>query len=234
MPEKPVHFDDYAHKYDETVHAAIRATGEDKDFFAEGRIRHLVKVLSDLHFGPVTRVLDYGCGVGTAAPYVHAAWPSAELVGVDVSARSVELAQQERAAERTSFHALGTAAANAVTNVDIAFAAAVFHHIPPSERPGALAYIHERLRPGGLFAMFEHNPLNPGTQYIMKTCEFDRDAVKVWPKEAAALMDAAGFALLRTDFLFFFPRFLRVFRPLEPALKSIPLGGQFMCLGRKT
>ena len=59
---------------------------------------------------------------------------------------------------------------------DLVLAICVFHHIPPSERPYVMREIHRILRPGGIVAVFEHNPLNPLTRYVVKQCEFDIDA----------------------------------------------------------
>jgi len=40
--------------------------------------------------------------------------------------------------------------------------------------------------------------------------------------------------VLRTDFLFFFPRALSALRPLEGMLASVPGGAQYMILCRKS
>jgi hypothetical protein len=46
-------------------------------------------------------------------------------------------------------------------------------------------------------------------------------------------LGGVGFEVLHTDFLFFFPRALAVLRRLEPALRGVPLGAQYMCVARK-
>ena len=47
------------------------------------------------------------------------------------------------------------------------------------------------------------------------------------------LYGRAGFDVLRTDFLFFFPRALSALRPLESRLARFPAGAQYMVLCRK-
>jgi hypothetical protein len=42
-----------------------------------------------------------------------------------------------------------------------------------------------------------------------------------------------GFQLMHTSSRFYFPRWLKGLRPLEPALASLPLGGEYLVLGRK-
>jgi SAM-dependent methyltransferase len=118
-------------------------------------------------------------------------------------------------------------------SVDLAFCNGVFHHIPPAERAGALRWIRRVLRPGGVFALWENNPWNPGTRYIMSRVPFDRDAITITPPEARAMLRQEGFELLRTDFLFVFPAFLRWLRPIERLLIAMPVGGQYLVLARK-
>jgi hypothetical protein len=94
-------------------------------------------------------------------------------------------------------------------------------------------YIYRSLRPGGWFALWENNPWNPGTRYVMSQCAFDRDAVTLTPPEAARLLQAGGLRVLRTDFLFVFPRFLKFLRVMEAGLARLPLGAQYQVLCRK-
>jgi SAM-dependent methyltransferase len=109
----------------------------------------------------------------------------------------------------------------------------VFHHIPPTERAQAVNYIWRSLRPGGLFALWENNPWNPGTRYVMSRIPFDRDAITLSPPEAGSLLRRGGFHVLRTDSLFLFPKLLKCLRWIEPFLSRMPLGGQYQVLCRK-
>ena len=47
------------------------------------------------------------------------------------------------------------------------------------------------------------------------------------------LLRNSGFTIVRSDFLFIFPEFLNLFRPLEPWVSKLPLGGQYQVLARK-
>jgi hypothetical protein len=51
---------------------------------------------------------------------------------------------------------------------------------------------------------------------------------------ARSVLRAAGFEVLRTDFLFIFQRLLRVLRPLESLAAKLPLGAQYQILCRRT
>ena len=88
------------------------------------------------------------------------------------------------------------------------------------------------LAPCGLFAFWENNPWNPGTRLVMKRIPF-ADAITLSPPEARRLLATGGLEILRTDFLFFFPRALSIFRRLERGLSSLPLGAEYEVLCQK-
>ena len=67
----------------------------------------------------------------------------------------------------------------------------------------------------------------------MKRIPFDRDAVVLSAPETRRLTRQAGLKVVRTDFLFIFPRFLKWLRACEPALCQLPLGAQYQVLARK-
>jgi hypothetical protein len=46
-------------------------------------------------------------------------------------------------------------------------------------------------------------------------------------------LQGQGFQVISIHFLFFFPRFLRLLRFLEPCFSRIPLGAQYQILCRK-
>lgn len=70
-------------------------------------------------------------------------------------------------------------------------------------------------------------------RYVISRIPFDRDAITLTPPEARRLLGDGGFQVLRTDFLFIFPRWLGWLRRLEPGLTGWPLGAQYLVLGRK-
>jgi len=82
-------------------------------------------------------------------------------------------------------------------------------------------------------AFWENNPWNPGMRYVMSRIPFDRDAVTLTAPETRRLLQAGGFEVLRTDFLFIFPRVLSWFRCVESLMTQLPLGAQYQFLCRK-
>jgi SAM-dependent methyltransferase len=222
-----VDFDHFADSYDRALGEALAASGEDSRYFAEGRVNWLAACLRQIAFVP-RRMMDYGCGPGSTSPILLERFGAESVVGVDLSQRSIELARQNHGSDRTQFSRIRdyTPAAS----LDLVYCNGVFHHIPPPERAASLDFIRRSLRPGGLFCLWENNPWNPGTQYVMSRCAFDRDAIKISPSEARNRLRSAGFQILRMDFLFIFPRFLKALRPAEGILSRLPFGAQYQIL----
>ena len=223
-------FDDFAHDYDGTLNQALSVSGEDKDYFARGRVRWLAKELAALGLSP-KRAIDFGCGTGSATPWLLEELRLESLLGVDVSSESIEVARKKYGSERTSFLSLDEHRPTA--DVDLAFCNGVFHHIPPKERAGAINHVWRSLADGGVWAFFDNNPFNPGTQWIIHRLPFERDSVTLSAWEARRILRDGGFEVLTSSHLFVFPRFLRWFRPLEPQLARFPLGAQYLVLCKK-
>lgn len=228
MHAKPA-FDAHARRYDESLDLGLRVSGENRDYFAEGRIRFLSQCLRHAGVG-VRRVLDYGCGDGRGTNQLLSGLRAESVVGVDESNASIELAMARQAAG-TRFETL--ARFRSVGNMDLAYCNGVFHHIPPGKRSSALSTIRSALRPEGILAFWENNPWNPGTRLVMKRIPFDRDAIPLSAPIARRLLRAEGFDVLRTDFLFIFPRQLKWLRVLEWPLSRAPLGAQYQVLARR-
>jgi SAM-dependent methyltransferase len=223
-------FDRYAAEYDAALKRGLSISGEDKAFFAKGRVDWLTGCLQRLNLR-TSAVMDFGCGTGSATPFLLGIEGVGSLVGVDVSARSLEHARREHAGAAASF--LLFAEYEPGGTLDLVFCNGVFHHIPPSDRAAALRYIHRALRPGGVFALWENNPWNLGTRYVMSRIPFDRDAITLAPPEARELVKANGFEIASTTFQFIFPSWLCWLRALEPFAANLPLGAQYQVLCRK-
>jgi SAM-dependent methyltransferase len=228
-PAKPG-FDAYASEYDSALAEGLSVSGETKDFFARGRVEHLAGRLRELHFRPGS-IMDFGCGTGTNTPFLLKLNGVTSLLGVDVSESSLNIARRAIPDKRAAFSVLDHNRSDG--RYDLVFTNGVFHHIPPSERAGAIDYIFRALRPGGLLVFWENNPWNPGTRYVMSRIPFDRDAFTISAREAQVMIRAGGLEVLRTDFLFIFPKWLGFLRTLEPLLSSFPFGAQYQLLCRK-
>ena len=224
------HFDEFADNYDAALDRGISLSGEGKEYFARRRAEWLRFCLQGLMECP-QRVMDYGCGSGSATPFLTNVLGAGLVHGVDLSAKSLISARRQYGSDRAEFHSLDRYQPKGI--LDLVYCNGVFHHIPPSDRITALNFIWRSLLPGGFFALWENNPWNPGTRLVMSRIPFDRGAVMLTPHEGCRLLRASGFEILRTDFLFIFPRLLRVLRRVEPWLSPFPLGAQYQILCRK-
>ena len=221
------YFDGYAQKYEEVLQKSLNATGENQEYFARRRVEITRDLLAERH-AAICRIVDFGCGLGTAAPLLVQHLKPESVVGVDVSRDILKEAASRNDSARVSFAHVDDFSGRA----DLVFCNGVFHHIAPVERREALRSIRNILGKGGYFALWENNPLNPGTRYVMSRCEFDRDAVVITPKEARTLLEANGFEIVRSISAFFFPRSLAWMRGLEKPLASTLLGGQYLLLSK--
>jgi SAM-dependent methyltransferase len=227
----PSEFDQVAENYDAELMQALSATGESKDYFAAGRVAFLRDLLPLDAKESVRRIVDFGCGTGSATPHLTRAFGPSFICGVDVSLKSIEVAARHYGGDSVVFEDLRQSQRKA--EFDLAFTNGVFHHIPPSERSQSVQWVFNSLRPGGYFAFWENNPWNPGTKWTMSRCSFDANAITLSPPEARRLLRSGGFEVVRTDFLFIFPRMLRLLRWTERPLSRLPLGGQYQVLCRK-
>jgi ubiquinone/menaquinone biosynthesis C-methylase UbiE len=228
-------FDGFADEY-EAMHKAILAmSGEDADFFAEYKIRDIAQEYSRYpRSGSMSaKVLDFGSGNGGTVPYVDQYIPGAHLTCVDVSRRSLTLAEKRFPALAQYIHFDGMHLPFPADHFDIAYAACVFHHIDHAEHVSLLKELRRILQPGGCLFVFEHNPYNPLTMHVVNRCAFDKNARLIRGAAMKKRLVAAGFNSTRIRYRIFFPHVLRAMRPLEAALTWLPLGAQYCALARK-
>ena len=223
-------FDEYAADYDTALNMGISVSGENKSYFAHGRVDWLARCLRAIGEHPRTAV-DFGCGMGTTIRYLLDLLAVDAVVGVDASPKSLEIARKSCDSSRVRLTELADYCPEG--HLDLAFCNGVFHHISPPERPAAVKLIHDSLRRDGLFSFWENNPWNPGTKYVMKRIPFDKDAITLSAPEACRLLSSCGFQVLRVDFLFVFPSLLSCFRRFEPRICKFPFGAQYQVLCRR-
>ena len=217
---------DRAEEYEAMLNQGIGLSGETQDFFIEGRVKDLT---AQLPRSP-RRILDFGCGMGKSCDYLARVFSQASVTGVDLSDAALEYARKVHGSSQVSFARI--ADLPALEPFDLCYVNGVFHHIGPEDRQEALTTIRRSLTPGGLAAIFENNPWNPGTRMVMSRIPFDRDAITLSFLELRRRMNDAGLEVVDSRFLFYMPRFLAALRFLEKPLVKVPLGAQYYVLGR--
>jgi 2-polyprenyl-3-methyl-5-hydroxy-6-metoxy-1,4-benzoquinol methylase len=220
-PEKPLaEFDTFAANYQDLVSDSVRLTGESSDYFAAYKAEYIARRIAPRKGG---KLLDYGCGVGLLSRHLQNRLPGTRVDGFDVSQDSIDRVDATLRSQGTftsNPRALGQA-------YDLIVLANVLHHVPPAERRDLLRDAASRLSDDGKFVIFEHNPINPLTQWAVSQCTFDADAILLPIRETRGYFERDEFPLIVCDYIVFFPRWLQRFRPLEPSLRWCPLGAQY-------
>lgn len=220
-------FDRFADEYIASHKGSLGVTGEEPEYFHRYKIEELAKRYKTRKLPSPRRILDFGCGIGNSIPHLKAAFPDAKITGLDVSQRSLEIAEGRfpDAANYQLYDGIGAPGPD--QEYDLIFSACVFHHIEGAEHVAIFRGLRNSLTADGAMAIFEHNPLNPITRYIVASCEFDANAVLIPAWKLAGLQRQAGFGGVKIAYTGFFPAALSRLRPIEPLLHGIPLGAQY-------
>ena len=225
-------FDRFADEYMATHAQNIRLSGEDPDYFARYKIKEMRRRWDAEGRPEPLAVLDFGKGIGNSLPHLARLFPRAEITGVDVSQRSLQVAAHRFPGAARLLAYDGSAVPLPAGSFDLIFSACVFHHIDHAEHGAIFAELHRLLRPGGMMVVFEHNPVNPATRYIVATCPFDENAVLLPAAALRKSQAAAGFRKVEVAYTGFFPGMLRALRPLERLMTALPLGAQYYTVAR--
>jgi SAM-dependent methyltransferase len=225
-------FDQFADEYSSMHAANIAITGERPEFFSEYKIRLLRQDTQKINGGS-DRILDFGCGTGNSIPFFHTYHPGVTLTSADVSRRSLDVARQRFPGKMQELLLEGPRIDVADNSFDVAFSACVFHHIPHAEHRHWLEELRRVVRPGGMVAIFEHNPLNPLTVRAVNTCPFDANARLIRATAMKRSLRSAGWRAPAAHYHVFFPHRLAALRPIEPLLVWLPLGAQYSVTATK-
>ncbi len=223
-------FDRLAPEYKELLNDSVR------EYFAPGSEFFLTRKIDILlEFAARERVdtrqatwLDVGCGKGDL---LRAAQPHfARALGCDVSLGMITECRDLDVVHQIDPLRLPFADGS----VDWVTAVCIFHHIRPEDRTRLVADIHRVLRPGGIFAVIEHNPFNPVVQVIVRRTPVDENARLLSAGATRRLLQAASMLTVATRYFLYVPQ--RIYgwaAPVEWALGRVPLGGQYVVFGRK-
>jgi SAM-dependent methyltransferase len=223
-------FDSLADEYHDQHKANVAITGEGPEYFAEYKVADLATFVKQQDIG-TSAILDFGSGIGNSVPFFRKHFATSTLNCSDVSARSIEIAQS-RFPGAENYLQIDDTIPLPDHSQDIVFSACVFHHIPHSEHLRWLLELKRVTRPGGLLAIYEHNPLNPLTVRAVNTCPFDANAHLI---RAGAMRQRAltvGWTDARVSYNLFFPSLLKPLRPLERHLSWLGLGAQYRIAAR--
>ena len=226
-----VDFDRYAKGYEDEVDRSVSFTGRNSAFYARRKVEILEEIVDP---GPGSlqglSLLDVGCGTGTTdqvlAPRVR------KLHGVDVSEEMLIKAQQNVPDAGFSWYD-GEKLPFDDETFDVVVAICVLHHVPTSERFKVVSEMVRVSRREGVVAVFEHNPYNPLTRQAVNTCELDRDAVLLPPRETVELLKESADVEPECRHYLFSPLGGAIGCSLDRHLRNFPFGGQYVAWVRR-
>jgi ubiquinone/menaquinone biosynthesis C-methylase UbiE len=230
MPD--AEFDGFSEDYYDLHLANITLSGERPEYFSEYKIVD-AKTICNRHHAAVSKILDFGSGIGNSIPWLRKYFSEAEVTCADVSERSLETARSRYPGSERFCEIAGRPLPFEDATFDLVFVACVFHHIEHSQHIPWLTELRRVTRPGGLLVIFEHNPWNPLTLHAVNACPFDANARLISSRKLRASIRASGWRPQETWHRIFFPRSLKMFRPLEAFMHAIPIGAQYCVIGAR-
>jgi SAM-dependent methyltransferase len=224
-------YDQVRDRYERDLDRAVSFAGQQHDFFTRAKANELVR-LARRHLGEPKRLdaLDVGCGVGLTDRHLANVFGS--LTGVDVSPGVLEEARRANPgvryelAERDRLPFEDGA-------FDLALAMCVVQVVAKRERARFVAELARVTRPGGIVAVFEHNPLNPLTRLVVRRCDFGGDAEMLGRRAMVDLLEAAGVKPVEWGYVLVFPSARRRVKAIERRLSRLPLGAQYYVAARR-
>ncbi len=115
----------------------------------------------------IKTILDFGCGVGRSINYLASYFPGTTLYGCDISDDELQIAKKNYSDAQFFNNAEIENFSNMKERFNLVFTACVMHHIDPKERNIWVNSVLDKLTPGGYWAIFEHNLINPYTKRIV-------------------------------------------------------------------
>lgn len=221
-------FDAHADSYRQTLDDALALGGGDSLYYAERKFAALRDFMAEDSRATPTAILDFGCGTGTNLPFLRELFADTALYGVDVSSRSLELAQERHIprCQLTSYD--GKHLPFDEAKFDLVVVSNVLHHIEPTYRAETLKEISRCMKPGGLLVVFEHNPANPVTRKVVRDCPFDVGVTLVSQGEILKVLRGLDYRVASLWNIIFVPAALKKMNAVERSLRWLPLGAQYV------
>lgn len=224
-------FNQYKDSYTTKIEESIKFAGKEHDFFTKVKADFLCKIIEkNLANVDKPHVLDVGCGHGLIHKHINK--KDFKLVGVEMADEVLELARVDNPNVEYISHD-GKILPFADNTFDVTFAICVMHHVPTNQWLDFLSEMKRVLKVGGIAVIFEHNPLNPMTRYIVANNELDADAVLLSSYKLKSLMKTTGFENRVSRNILFTPFSHPTFRWLDTMLGILPIGAQYYAIGKK-
>ncbi len=214
-------FDDYVDSYDNILSKDLKFFSKNTNYFAKYKINIL---FSELNIKNPIKVLEPGCGTGRNLFFLKKYFPNAEIVGTDISKKSVEYVKKNL--KNIKCYSEDDIDVE-LTDFDLIFVAGVYHHLDSSSWNKFTELCMQRLKNNGNLVIFEHNPFNPITRLIVSRCPFDNGVKLIKMKTLINHFEENNLTLQERGYCLIFPYFMRFLQKFEFLFKYVPLGGQY-------
>ena len=223
---KKTEFDYLSNNYDETLKKSFPSALEEVNYFSTYKIKLIHKLLGNKKN---INILDFGCGSGNSLDIFPKYFQSSNLWGYDVSKEFIKkIKKRKKNVKLTS-----NLSKIPKEKFDLIFISNVLHHIDKKNHIRILSNCRSFLNKTGVIYIFEHNPINPVTNYIFKNALIDRNAEMVPSKRLVGTALKAKLKVASLKYTPFFPKQLSFLRFLEKFLVWIPLGAQYLLILNK-
>lgn len=214
-------FDEFSNDYEQVLASSTGNLSKDGRFH-QAKLDALLQRLPQVRNARL--ILDFGCGIGGLIGFLANNFPKTSIIGCDPSVQSLGVARATHGGNsRIHFHQN----IPATESFDLILAANVFHHIQPEARAETLHMLRRHISPQGRLVVFEHNPLNPLTRFVVGRCPLDVDAVLVSRRSFTRLARDCGFSVEAGAYFLLLPVRAVWFRRIESLLCRIPFGAQY-------
>ena len=224
-------FNHFTNEYVDTINAAISFGGSEHQFYIDVKRNYLLQLIEKTFAkNEELDVLDLGCGIGLYHTGLNGCFR--KLHGADISPLSIETAKKAHPWVNYA-HYDGARLPYETGRFNVVFSICVMHHVPAESWYNFTAEMHRVLKPGGLAIIFEHNPYNPATQYIVRSCEIDKDAVLLTPCKLRSIFRDTQFLNIKTRTILSVPPKGRFLSSVDMLLGNLPFGAQYYLSARK-
>lgn len=228
-------FDRFAETYYENLDSPLKrwAGISDRQLVAQ-KARLLIRLINQESAGDRFRsILDFGCGPGGFLHQIGSVAPWLSLSGYDPSPKMIDVAQNSLGPQVFLTHHLSELRDIHRGTFDVIVLSSVLHHVPSKDRGNLLCDVGELLSEDGILVVFEHNPRNPLTRFVVKRTPIDAGAVLLTPDQLERGDEKQVFTFSSPHYYLNLPPGWPVSDVVDRVFQKAPLGAQWAVVGKK-
>lgn len=100
-----------------------------------------------------TEILEIGCGIGAMCNRCNLRWPDAHIIGIDISAKSIDIAQKLFESKNCKFYSQLPKEHDNRKKFDLIFLIDVIEHVEKAQRQQLFSFIENNLSENGMLML---------------------------------------------------------------------------------